>query len=221
MVAACKRDDVLAYLESLRKAGLRVEALEISPVAINRLITAIEAQGEPSNTMVINFGSERSYLTMISGRRLLLDQEVNFGEKVLIDKIASALDLSEDLAAELALRQGLTSTGPEGESNPVVEIVRPLFAQLVDEISRVCRYAASQTQGGVIDQVYAFGSIARWPGAAQFLSHAANIPVADRLSLEALFDGPVGRLDSKNADSIGPELAVATGLALRGLRSSD
>lgn len=230
LVATCKREDVLGYLEALAKARLQVEALEISPVAIKRLIGAMHIQNESDNTMVINFGGKKSYLTIISGRRLMLDQEVNFGEKMLIEKIAGALDLSKALAAELALQQGLVAFGAEqegadrtlsgAESSAIVEIVRPLFSQLVDEITRVCRYAASETQGGVIDQVYAIGSIARWPGAVELLSRAANIPVAEPLSLETFLEVPTGRGDAQRS-SIGPELAVATGLALRGLRSDD
>jgi hypothetical protein len=44
----------------------------------------------------------------------------------------------------------------------------------------------------------------------------AKIPVADILPLERLFGIKDGQANLKNA-GIGPDLAVATGLALRGL----
>jgi len=224
LVATCRREEVLAYLQALNDAGLEVEALEISPAAINRLIGAIPSPNGLRNIMVINFGSEHSYITVISGRHLLLDHEVDFGEQTLIRQICKSLDLSAELATQLAMRQGLRDAGHSGsepgetdyESNTVVEIVTPLFGRLVDDIRRSTRYAASESKGGGIDQVYTFGSVARWPGADELISRMAKIPVADILPLERLFGIKDGETNLKNA-GIGPDLAVATGLALRGL----
>jgi Tfp pilus assembly PilM family ATPase len=226
MVATCRREDVVAYLDALSMAGLDVEALEISPAAISRLIGAIPSPEGPRNTMVINFGSEKSYITVISGRNLLLDHEVDFGEFTLIRHICKSLDLSVDLAMQLAIQQGLYNTwrmpvsAGDGRSvsepNTIVELVTPLFGRLVDDIRRSNRYAASETKGGAIEQVYTFGSIARWPGADELISRMAKIPVADILPLEELFGTKDGKTDLNNA-GIGPDLAVAAGLALRGM----
>ena len=38
--------------------------------------------------------SSASYLTVIAGRRLLLDQELRFGEATLVERIATALELA-------------------------------------------------------------------------------------------------------------------------------
>jgi Tfp pilus assembly PilM family ATPase len=200
LVATCRREEVLAYLQALNDAGLEVEALEISPAAINRLIGAIPSPNGSRNIMVINFGSEHSYITVISGRHLLLDHEVDFGEQTLIRQICKSLDLSAELATQLVMRQGLRDAGHADsvqsetncEPNAIVEIVTPLFGRLVEDIRRSTRYAASESKGGGIDQVYTFGSV------------------------ERLFGIKDGQANLKNA-GIGPDLAVATGLALRGL----
>ena len=65
---------VMAYLELLDKAGLDVVAMEVSPVAVRRLVSTLIAAGDaPQNVLVINTGEHKSYLTMVSGQRLLSD----------------------------------------------------------------------------------------------------------------------------------------------------
>lgn len=227
LVASCRRDHVLAYLEMLRKAGLDVEALEIGPVALRRLVVAMSERDQAGNVLVINFGTDTTYLTIISQHRLLLDQEVNFGERPLIQRIASHLDLAPELARELALRTGFereiaTQAAANGEAfeseglNPVLEIVRPQFARLADEIQRAYLYTASETRGGPVDRVYFFGSIAPWPGTEQLLSDMVKMPAGTMPDPTVIFPPP-GQAAAEPGDTRGPELAVATGLALKGL----
>jgi type IV pilus assembly protein PilM len=227
LVASSRRDDVLAYLETLRKAGLHVEAMEIGPVALRRLVVAMSERDRVGNVLVINFGTDTTYLTIISQHRLLLDQEVKFGERQLIERIASHLDLSPELARELALSTGfepemkeqLAADGESLESegpNPVVEIVKPQFARLVDEIHRAYFYAASETRGAPVNKVYYFGSLARWPGTEQLLSAMIKMPASTMPDPTVIFQQP-GDATSEREGLRGPELAIATGLALKGL----
>ena len=227
LVTASRKSDVVSFLESLRQAKLEVTELEVSPAALNRLIGLLPRKaGERGNILVINYGAQHSYLTLISGRRLLMDKEIDFGSEMVVQQLARGLDIDLAMAGKMAVREGLVQQikAPFGATqvltaddvNPVVEIVRPVFSRLVEEVRRACLYAASESQGEVVEQVYTFGSIARWPGADEMLSELARLPVASNLPLTAIFDGGE---DGSTADylGVGPELAVATGLALRGL----
>jgi len=227
LVATSRRSDVLKFLEILREARLDVAELEVGPAAINRLISLLpRPENSRGNVLVINYGAEQTFITLISGRRLLMDKEINFGANMLVEQIARSLDMSPTMAEEMAVREGLNQQAkkPFGATvqltaddlNPLVEIVRPVFAPLAEEVRRACLYAASESQGDVVEQVYTVGSIARWPGADQLLSEIARLPVATTLPLTAIFDGD-DAADSSNYPGIGPDLATATGLALRGL----
>jgi Tfp pilus assembly PilM family ATPase len=226
VVAASKRADVIAFLESMRQAGLEVIELEINPAALNRLVSLLprppESQG---NVLIINYGNETSYLTLVSGRRLLMDKEIDFGSNMLIRQIAKGLDISTDMAAELAIRQGLTQAAkkPFGATaalipedlNPIFELVQPVFAKLTEEVRRACLYVSAESKGDVVERVYTFGSVSRWPGASRLLSDTARVPVADTLPINAILDGD--QSEGVEYKGVGPDLAVATGLALRGL----
>ncbi len=221
LVAVAKREDAIRYLEALRACRLDVEALEAGPVAIRRLMAAVGTPDDKSSSLVINFGAKASYISMMSGRRLLFDQEVEFGSNALVDSVAGALDMSEDLALRLILKTGLHGEIRSDESDDTQvlrEIVRPEVTRLVADIRRAYLYAAAETHGNVLSRVYLMGSIARWPGAAELISDMADVPARIMPGPAELF--PVD--DNASIDEeTGPDLAVATGLALRGLVDDD
>lgn len=217
LVTVSRRDEVIAYLELLRQAGLEVAALEIGPAAIRRLVCAMSAAGDPENVLVINAGDRASFMTMVSGRRLLFDQEIDFGERKLLDLVAGSLDMPASMVRDLVVGGGLggasgTTLAEADISGAIVEILRPELKKLVAEIERAFLYAASETRGGGIRRVYLVGSIARWPGADRHLSMLAGMPVTN-------IPDPLAALTQTGGVNLPqrviPEIAVATGLALR------
>lgn len=228
LVAVSERGPIVQLLEFSRKARLDVTALEIGPVAISRLVGALSMDRGAENVLVINSGRRASYLTVISGTDLLFDQEVEFGENSLIRQAAETLDMSEDMARDLVLRSGVQS-GAHAETvadaidaaglvSTISEILKPQFLKLVEEIKRVCLYAASETRGGTVAQVYLLGSIARWPGSDALLSSLTGVDVAKIPDPLALFPSTEGAGESASGVSA-PEIVVATGAALRGLQN--
>lgn len=227
LVAVSEREPILQFLEFARKARLDVVALEIGPVAISRLVGALSVKSGAENVLVINSGRRASYLTVISGTDLLFDQEVAFGEDSLIQQAAETLDMSEDMARDLVLRSGVQSCAnaetvaeaidEAGLVSTISEILKPQFLKLVEEIKRVCLYAASETRGGTVAQVYLLGSVARWPGSDELLSSLTGVDVAKIPNPLSLFPSTEAEGSSVNRVSA-PEIVVATGAALRGLR---
>ena len=225
LVAVCERKPVVKLLDNLRLAGLAVDALEIGPIAIARLVNSTVndevSDDESSNVLVVNSGRTASYLTLISGDDLLFDQQVSFGENELVDHLTNTLDLPETAARDLMLRVGLEpSANTEGAgtqetdlSQTVAQILKPRFLTLVDEIKRVCLYAAAETRGGGVNKIYLLGSLAHWQGADSLLSSLSDMQVTSITDPLQVFD------TNKRSEGLGratPELSVATGLALRG-----
>ena len=227
LVAVSERGPIVELLELARKARLDVQALEIGPVAISRLVCAMSAKQGPGNVLVVNSGRRVSYLTLISGSDLLFDQEVTFGEVSLIEQVAEILDLPADMARDLIMRTGVQpgkhadpvseAIDESGLINTLSEIVKPQFLKLVAEIKRVFLYAAAETRGGSVAQVYLLGSIARWPGSDSLLSTLTGVNVATIPDPLALFPSGIARSAESTSQSA-PEIAVATGLALRGMQ---
>lgn len=227
IVAVARCEAVIQYLEVLRKSGLVTKQLEIGPSAIRRLVSAIGNQDKHDDILAINFGRNHSYLTVLSGARLLLDQPVNLGETRLLESIASALDMSVESARELVnnTRFSTKIALPQDDSEldidiagTLQEIIKPVFLELAEEINRVLVYTASQTHGKSVSRIYLMGSLARWEGIDQLLSKLMKLPV------ETIPD-PLKHFGHQTLPESGsqpkPEIAVATGLALNGMLKND
>ena len=211
---------------------LRVDAIDIVPAALRRLALRFSSERIES-TLVLNCGEESSDLTVISGRRLLLYRELSFSMQQTLEQLCTSLDLTEndvtamiskygiyrpDSAADAASEQSAApapSAAYEEITQTISQIAKPGFYAMAEHIDKAAIYTASKSRGSGIDRVYLLGPIARWPGAAELLGSLVSYPV-QLLDIHELFpserdhDAIVG-LESDT------ELALAAGLALRGL----
>ena len=210
LVAVSREDSVVRFLETLRGSGLQVSRLEIGPIAIRRLVAAIQRNLPPQNTLVLNCGRRRSYLTVMADERLLADDEVDFGEQRICADVAERLDLEPALAARLLANTPLDGSatddpGQRESAGVLLEIIRPHMENLAREVKRGLMYANSESRGSRRSRMYLLGGMARWPGFAVALERLLELPVS-------LMPRPTAVYGS--GEEHGPELAVAMGLAL-------
>jgi Tfp pilus assembly PilM family ATPase len=226
LATVASRDKVLDYLRVIAKSGFEVSALDVGPAAIKRLICTLYNEDSLETVLVINSGLTKSYLTIISGRRLLFDQQVSFGETLLMDQLSKTLELPEDVCRTLLHSHGfdtdpgkslqLGSLSNADISYTLLEVLKPAFINLVEEINRVLIFTASQTHGLPISRFCLLGSVARWPGAESLLRELIDIPFSIHKNELAEYFIDLTMEEESWSSSI-PELAVATGLALRGI----
>jgi type IV pilus assembly protein PilM len=220
LAAVASTNTVLAYLEALRGAGLEPVALDIGPAAIARLLAAMQDDFEQS-VLLINFGASKSYLTVIWGRRLMLDREIVFGELQLVERLSRALGLTAEVALALLREHGIgTPAGvvhQTGGVHPdigrtVREILYLEFAALAEELVRTQVYVASRTRGSAISRVYLNGSVARYRHIQERVEELVRLPV----ELLDPFKAFHGAAPGTPAGSDTHAIALAAGLALRG-----
>lgn len=225
LVAVAPRARVMAYLEALERAGLEVCALDIGPAALARLIAHVnqaDARTQYPNTLAINFGRNRSHLSVIWGQRLILDREIEFAECALLSRVTRALGVDDDMAQRLLLDKGLhADPGRSGEdaeiARTLTEVLRPEFAALVAEVNKTLIYTASRSRGRGVDQIYLLGSAGRYPGVGRLMQELLAIPV-EVLNPFRTFRSPMLAADLDQLKPIAG-IALACGLGLRGLRA--
>jgi len=220
------KEKVNRLLQALISCGLEVDSLDIAPTALRRIVSALYTGHAADNVLMIHSYRDESYLTVISGRRLLFNQSVAFGETMLLERIAQELDISSSAALALVLDNGLQKqmlaqvVGIESASDisaTLLEIVKPCFLDLVNEINRVLVFTASETHGVPVSRVCLLGSVAHWPGAQEVL-----LAMLD-------FDTPNGQTEFTQVfededentripwSGLFSDISIAMGLALRGL----
>jgi type IV pilus assembly protein PilM len=226
VATVARRESVDMLLNALIACGLEVDSLDIAPTALRRIVSALYTGKAADNVMMINTYQDESYLTVISGRRLLFNQSVPFGETMLLNNIANELDITTESAHALIIDHGLgrkhqaLASGSDVDADisaTLLEIVKPCFLELIDEINRVLVFTASETHGVPVSRICLLGAIAHWPGAQQVLLSLLD------------FDAPDGQTEfaqvfmDENEDTRIPweglfsEISIAMGLALRDL----
>ena len=222
LVAIAREDAVIRHLELLRSAGLEVAALEIPPVAIRRLVIRLAMRDFGEDVMILHFGRDKSHLTVLWGRRLILYREIEFGENRAIEQVAKSLDLPLDSAAALLLEFGVfpETASPDLDrasveiSETVMEILTPGFATVAEQIGNALIYTASRTRGESVDLIYLVGAVAHWPGVDKLISSLTAIPVRILDPLQAI-TGTRSAFPPSVSDA-SPNIALAASLALRG-----
>jgi type IV pilus assembly protein PilM len=220
LAAVASSAGVLAYLEALRGAGLEPVALDVGPAAIARVLAAMLDDFEQS-VLLINFGVQKSYLTVVWGRRLMLDREIDFSEAQLVDKLARALGLSNEVALGLLNEHGIGApargaqqlAGPHADIGRTIrEILYHEVAALAEELVRTQVYVASRTRGSALSRVYLNGSVARYAHMRERMEELVRLPVEVLDPFKALRTAP----NFAPCTNIERGIALAAGLALRG-----
>jgi type IV pilus assembly protein PilM len=220
LVALAPREKVVSYLDLLTSAGLKVDSLDIGPAALTRLVVHAGAIHIPEfpilpNVLLVNFGTESSFITIIWGRRLMLDRSVEFSENRIFLRLNQILDMSHELAMRL-LYENDTTSGKLNETEQMVEeVLRPEIAQLLQEINKTLVYMASRSRGKSVDKIYLTGRVARYLGILNYLQEQLHVPV-DILDPVDVFASENCRLHDQSLGSMAG-IALTTGLALRGI----
>ena len=224
LVAYVRKQDVENYLDLLRACGLSVEALEIGPIAIRRLIHSMNDDEQSPKVLTINFGTKQSFLTVLWDNDILLDRKVDFGLDLIIKSVTQSFNVEAGMALEMLHLYGLSDACASSSDDryadedfeirkTIADILNPIFAGLASEIRDVLVYIASETRGGSVEQIYLLGSLARLSGIDQVLDNLISIPVKT-INPFIYFSR---EHETNKFDDLGPVsgVAVAAGLALR------
>jgi type IV pilus assembly protein PilM len=224
LVALAPRTQVMAYLHLLSDAGLKVDALDIGPAALTRFVKHTGARHFPAfpampNALLINFGADSSYLTVIWGRRTVLDRVIGFGEARLFERLKTVLDMPRELSLRILCRDAAASASKEEDRGIVEEVIKPDLNLLHQEISKTLVYMASRTRGKSVDALFLAGPVARYPIVVDSLQQILKVPV-HILNPAVDFAPPDER---RHDESLGTTagMALAAGLSLRGVPENE
>ena len=167
--------------------------------------------------MTVSMGYSHTYITVLSGRRLIYERELNFGEQQLVELLCTELELDEnDIRSMLVKQDDLDHAISEGEqavsmTDALYGVLKPLFMELVEDINRALVYAASETRGMPVEHIYLTNVVASWRGIESFIDSLIEVPISVLIPFEGF-----NASEAFNAES-DPRSAVVTGMALLGL----
>lgn len=208
MLVAAKKDVVNEYLTLLSALKLNPVLVDVDGFALSN-IWSVNA-GNEVNTALIDIGASKMNINIIADGVSVLARDVVVGSEQLTNQIAVALDLEYDQAEQIKI--GVLPVSEDQEK--VRSIFTKVCTQWVMEIKKATDLYRTNNPKRPLQSIVLSGGGAKVQGLTEFIAQETQLSTV-------VFDPfQFIQLDEKKFDrhylaAIGPEMAIAAGLAIR------
>ncbi|MEX2670526.1 MAG: type IV pilus assembly protein PilM [Phycisphaeraceae bacterium] len=207
-IFAITKERVLNYLANFRQVNMRVDALTQSPLAMYNAFGYDRAELDDDGVIYMDIGT-RSTDVVIAEQGQILPRTLPIGGNHFTEALVKAFKLSFPKAEKLKREAGTSKYARQ-----IFQAMRPVFADLVQELQRSLGYYQSINRDANLTKLVGVGSTFRLPGLQKFLKQQLQIEVIrpdgyERITAE-------GKREAEFTDHA-INLATAYGLAVQGL----
>src|SRR5687767_15957013 len=217
LMAACKSDKIANVKQAIQLAGKQPVIIDVDAFALQNCYELNYQPRAGEVVALLNIGAATMNINILNGTRSIFARDASVGGSQYTSLLQKELGLSYEQAEGVKRGMGL----PEGvEPRPIQPIIETVSETLALEVKKTVDFYRATAQEGeaAIQKTLLAGGGSKLPGLAEFLAHRFEIPVE-------VFD-PFRQIevDAKKFDpdymrEIVPEMAVAVGLALRGVEA--
>jgi type IV pilus assembly protein PilM len=215
LLAACKRDKIANLKQAIQLAGKQPAVIDVDAFALQN---CYELNYEPQPGQVVallNIGASTTNINILNGTRSVFTRDASVGGNQYTGLLQKELGLTFEQAE--AVKRGMAI--PEGVEQraiePILETVSDILALEIQKTMDFYRATAEDGESAV-QKILISGGGSKLTGLMEYLAHRFEIPVE-------VFD-PFRQIkvDARSFDpdymrEVVPEMAIAVGLALRGV----
>ncbi len=211
---AMKREQVAKALSPFEEAGIEVEILQLTPIALANMgifdqlpdPATIDPENPPPSIVLVSMGVDSTDLVVTNGLRIW-QRSMPIGGGNFTKAIVQ--DLKYTFAkAEKEKRNAIKASDPKA----VFKAMRPVFNQFASELQRSLNYFTGTDRTAKIGKVYLLGNAAKLRGLSDFVAKQLQLEV-HRLDKFAALEGPALAAPAFRDNRLG--FGTAYGLALQ------
>lgn len=216
LIAACKRERIDNIKQAIQLAGKTPVVIDVDTFALQN---CYEINYNPTNEDVVtllNIGASTMNVNIVKGTRSLFTRDITVGGSQFTDVLQRSLGLNFQQAE--AVKRGVADAVEGLEEKSIEPLMNNVTEIVAMEIQKTFDFYRATTEDSetVIQKILISGGGSKLVGLAQELSHRLELPV------EILDPFRNIKVDKKKFDpdylnEIVPEMAVAVGLAVRGV----
>ncbi|MCC6680728.1 MAG: type IV pilus assembly protein PilM [Phycisphaeraceae bacterium] len=209
-IFAITKERVAGFLSNYRSVGLRIDALTLSPLAVYNAFAYDNAEtpDEMDGTVYMDIGTISTDVIIVESGGIWL-RTLPIGGNHFTEALVKAFKISFS-KAERYKREAAQSK----YSRQIFSAMRPVFADLVQEIQRSIGYYQSLNRDAQLKQLVCVGSTFKLPGLSKFLKQQLQLKVVRPDSFKRL--NVAGKQEAEFSTRV-VNLATAYGLALQGV----
>ncbi|MBM9536598.1 type IV pilus assembly protein PilM [Desulfobulbus alkaliphilus] len=208
MLVAAKKEVINDYLDMLHKLKLKTVLVDVDGFALENIWeTTTDA---PGNVALVDIGASKMNINIISDGVSVLARDIIVGSEQLTEQLANALEIEYEQAEQIKL--GLVAA--EEQREKIEEIFTRTCTQWVLEIKKaIDLYLANNPDKPLISLVLSGGG-SKVTGLQEYIHKETGLPVIAFNPFQNMICDEK-KFDREYLESIAPEMAIATGLAIR------
>ncbi len=212
-IFAMGRERVTAFLRNYEAVGLKIDGMTLSPVAVfNALVYDQDAKDQSQGTVFVDIGTTSTDVVVIWQGAIWV-RTLQIGGNDFTEALVKAFKLSFPKAEKLKREAGTSKYARQ-----IFQAMRPVFADLVQELQRSLGYFQSLKRDATLTKMVGVGSTFRLPGLQKFLKQQLQMDVQ---RLNGFNKIAVDGKDAAEFAETSINLATAYGLALQGLGEAE
>jgi len=217
LMAACKSDKIANVKQAIQLAGKHPVIIDVDAFALQNCYEVNYGPRAGEVVALLNIGASTMNINILNGTRSVFARDASVGGSQYTSLLQKELGLSFEQAE--GVKRGMPL--PEGiEPRPIQPIIETVSDILALEVRKTMDfYRATAAEGeAAIQKILLAGGGSKLPGLADYLAKRFEIPVEVFNPFRQI------EVDDKKFDpdymrEIIPEMAIAVGLALRGVEA--
>ena len=208
MLVAAKKEIVDDYLEMLEGLNLKPVIVDVDGFALENTYEYNYPKDE--NVALVDIGASKMNINIISNGISVVARDVVVGSRQLTEQIQAAFDLEFEEAEALKLGH----IPAEEKQEEIADIFSSTCTQWVLEIKKaIDLYQANHTDAPLTRLVLSGGG-SKVSGLVDYLANETDLPV-ELFNPFSNMTVNSKKIDPDYLNSVGPEMAIATGIAIR------
>jgi type IV pilus assembly protein PilM len=215
LLAACKSDKIANVKQAIQLAGKQPVVVDIDAFALQNCYEINYRPKAGEVVALLNIGASTLNINILNGTRSVFARDASVGGSQYTSLLQRELGLTFEQAESVKRGYPLTEGIEARPIQPIIETVSDILALEVRKTMDFYRATAEDGEAA-IQKILISGGGSKLPGLAEYLAKRFEVPV------EVLDPFREIQVDARKFDpdymrEIVPEMAVAVGLALRGV----
>jgi type IV pilus assembly protein PilM len=217
---AMKREAVFRALEPFQKAGIEIDVVQLTPLALYNYLLfdqllnlpkpdEYDPENPPESTVILSLGTDATDLVVTNGYKVW-QRSIPLGGNHFTKALTKEMKLTFAKAEHLK-RNATAAADPKA----VFQAMRPVFNELLTQLQRSIGYFSNLERSAKIGRIVALGNAMKLPGLRRYLAQSLGYDIERVQSFRGLVGSQVlsSPIFKENAICYG----ICYGLALQGL----
>ena len=216
LIAACKRERIDNLRQAIQLSGKTPVAVDVDTFALQNCYEINYQPDESEVVTLLNIGASTMNVNIVQGTTSLFTRDITIGGSQFTDILQKSLGISFQQAE--AVKRGVNEAFENVEEKSIEPLLNNVTELVAMEIQKTFDFyrATTEDENLVVGKILISGGGSKLVGLADDLANRLEIPV------EVLDPFRQIKVDAKKFDpdylsEIMPEMAVAVGLAARGV----